>query len=119
MWQLTQWGNDVSPRGDVYTRHVAHVGTCVCMCAHLCACVCTCVHVCTDNMLFIHEFTGLLMQIKALFTPNVCMLYILSIFLSFCTMSCYDLKIDQFMDKCAYLNIMILILIIFKIITMF
>ena len=45
--------------------------------------------------------------------------HILSIFLSFCIISCYDLKINQFIDYYIELNIKILILIIFEIISMF
>ena len=41
----------------------------------------------TDNMLFMHEITWLLMQLKALIIPNICMLsyfkYIYIIFVLF------------------------------------
>ena len=36
-WQVTRWWSDVSPRDDVYMRHVVH----------MCARMCTRVRVCT------------------------------------------------------------------------
>ena len=73
-----------------------------------------------DNMLFIHEFTWLLMQLKALIIPNVCMLsyfkYISIILYHFILWS----KITSIYGLLFIIKTLwCLILIIFKIIIMF